>query len=161
MRLAVRALVWRLAFALLFVAGTARADDIPILGDWVIIKAVVAPWVKPNENRAPIEADLKAHLQMRITFEPTRVIAKDPTIACSDVDYERTLFAPEAIFQGNLPEPNQAEIARNLGFPKGDIPGFDVDCSTGLFSYHFADMNTMLFALNDVIYWLDREIKKS
>ena len=34
----------------------------------------------------------------------------------------------DALFQGNLPEPNPAAAAARLGFPKGDIPGVDVRC---------------------------------
>jgi hypothetical protein len=137
-------------------SASARASDIPILGDWTITNAIVAPWVGEDADDGSLALDAKGHLHMKVTFEPDRVIAKDPRIGCTNASYERTLLAPHEIFQGSLPEPDQIEIARNLGFPSGEIPGFDVACSSGLFSYHFADMDTLLFALDNVIYTIER-----
>ena len=152
---------WWCRFGLLLVAclvngASARASDIPILGDWTVTNAIVAPWVAAGADQSTYALDAKGHLHMTITFEPDRVIAKDPEIACTNASYERTLLAPREIFQSSLPEPDQIEIARNLGFPSGEIPGFDVTCSSGLFSYHFADTDTLLFALDNVIYTLAR-----
>ena len=148
--------------ALLLVASLlggspALAADIPILGDWIIVDAIVAPWIAEGVDDKTYLLDGKAHLHMKVTFQPDRVISKDPVIGCTNASYERTLYPPRALFQGSLPEPDQIEIARNLGFPSGEIPGFDVACSTGVFSYHFADRDTLLFALDNVIYTLERD----
>jgi len=34
------------------ISAAARAEDYPIVGDWVIDKAIVAPWVGPNADMA-------------------------------------------------------------------------------------------------------------
>lgn len=128
-----------------------------ILGAWTITRYQIAPWVTHGEDRKDLEADGAAHLQLKVEFAPHEVIAKDPVLGCTAAVYEPTSFPPEAIFQGNLPEPDQQKIAAALGFPAGEIAGFDLDCSTGLFSFHFTDADTILFALSDVVYWLTRQ----
>ncbi len=135
----------------------ARAEDFPIIGDWMIERAIVAPWVKANVDIARFTSLSRAHLHMIVSFFPDHVEAKDPELACANVDYERTLLSPEQIFQGSLPNPDQVEIAAGLGLPSGQIPGFDVDCASGVQPYHFADRDTVLFALDDIIYTMDRQ----
>lgn len=146
-----------LLIAIWALATPARAEDFPILGDWMIQKAIVAPWVGPNADIAHLAALSRAHLNMMVSFFPDRVVAKDAKIACTDIDYERTLYPPELIFQASLPDPDQVEIAAGLGFPSGKIPGFDVDCGSNVQSYHFADRDTVLFALENIIYTMDRQ----
>ncbi|MFZ1992446.1 MAG: hypothetical protein WAW96_22045 [Alphaproteobacteria bacterium] len=141
------------------ISAPARAEDYPIIGDWMIDKAIVAPWVGPNADIGRLASLSRMHLNMIVSFFPDRVVAKDPKLACTDVDYERTLFPPELIFQASLPDPDQVEIAAGLGFPSGNIPGFDVDCGSSVQSYHFANRNTLLFTLQDIIYTMDRQGK--
>lgn len=141
------------------ITASARAEDYPIIGDWMIDKAIVAPWAGPNPDMGRLTSLSRAHLNMIVSFFPDRVVAKDPKLACTDVDYERTLFPPELIFQASLPDPDQVEIAAGLGFPSGKIPGFDVDCGPNAQSYHFVNRNTLLFALDDIIYTMDRQTK--
>lgn len=151
-----------LLIAIYAVSGIARAEDYPILGDWMIDKAIVAPWVGPNASLGKFASLSRAHLNMIVSFFPNRVVASDPKLACTDVDYERTLFPPELIFGASLPDPDQVEIAAGLGLPSGTIPGFDVDCGASTVqSYHFANRNTVLFALEDIIYTMDRQPSKA
>jgi hypothetical protein len=135
----------------------AHAEDFPIIGSWIIEQAIVAPWIRPNVDIARFTALSRAHLHMIVSFFPDHVEAKDPELACTNVDYERTLLSPEQIFQGNLPDPDQVEIAAELGFPSGKIPGFDAGCASSSQSYHFANRDTLLFALDDIIYTMDRQ----
>jgi len=141
------------------ISVAARAEDYPIIGDWMIDKAIVAAWVGKNADIGRLASLSRAHLNMIVSFFPDRVVAQDPKLACAEVDYERTLFPPELIFQASLPDPDQVEIAAGLGFPSGNIPGFDVDCGSNVQSYHFAGRNTLLFALEDIIYTMDRQGK--
>jgi len=144
------------------IALPVRGEDYPILGDWMIDKAIVAPWVGPNANIGRLKSLSRAHLNMIVSFFPGRVAAKDPSLSCADADYERTLFPPELIFEANLPDPDQVEIATGLGLPSGNIPGFDVDCTgSSVQPYHFANRNTLLFALEGIIYTMDRQPGKS
>ena len=149
----------RLALAViaLLLSAPAYAADYPILGNWMIVKWMIAPWVDAKGKVAGLEAAAKARLNMLIDFEPNRVTARDPVLNCTNAEYERTKFAPDALFQGMLPAPNQARLAQSLGLPPGDVAGFDLGCSTGLFSFHFADRSTLLFALDDVIYTMNRQ----
>ena len=57
----------------------------------------------------------------------------------------------------DLPEPNQERVALNMGFAKGDVPGMEVRCTSGLYAYHFRDRDTALFAYDNVIYTLRRQ----
>ena len=140
----------------------ARAADYPIIGDWMIDKAIVAPWAGPNADLRRLTAISRQHLNMIVSFFPDRVVAQDPKLACASVDYERTLYSPELIFGASLPDPDQVEIAAGLGFPSGQIQGFDVACGgSGVQSYHFAGRDALLFALEDIIYTMDRQPGKA
>jgi len=150
-----------LLIGMLLICAPARAEDYQIIGDWMIDKAIVAPWAGPNADIGKLTSLSRAHLNMIVSFFPDRVVAKDPKLACTDVDYERTLFPPELIFQASLPDPDQVEIAAGLGFPSGNIPGFDVDCGSSVQSYHFAGRDILLFALEDIIYMMDRQSGKA
>ena len=46
---------------------------------------------------------------------------------------------------------------KELGFPPEPVRGIELGCSTGEFSYHFRNPNTLLFALSDVVYILTRQ----
>ena len=138
-------------------ATDAPATKYPIFGTWEIATFALAPWIEAGEDRADTAMDGAAHLHLLVSFEPRRVVAKDNVIGCTEANYQPTSFPPDVIFQSGLPAPNQAKIAREMGFAPGDIPGFDLDCSTGVFSYHFAHADTLLFALSDVIYTLQRK----
>ena len=47
--------------------------------------------------------------------------------------------------------------AARLGFPKGDIPGVDVQCINAKFTFHFRDRNTALLNIDRVIYTFKRQ----
>ncbi len=129
----------------------------PIFGTWTITKYTPAPWIEAGEDTADIKADAEHHLHLQVTFKPGVVLSKDTTLGCKEADYQPTDLPPEGLFQGGLPAPDQAKLAASYGLPADHIDGFDLDCSTGLFSYHFANADTLLFALSDVIYWLERK----
>jgi hypothetical protein len=94
-------------------------------------------------------------VKQRVTFAADQVKSRDPLLACKGPRYEPTKIPPAGLFQGHLPEP-KADVAKALGFPAGEVAGVDVACSNGLFSYHFRDNDTALFALDNVIYTLKR-----
>lgn len=145
-----------IAFALIAAVPTgARAHDISLLGNWEIVEAVPAPWAPENQHAA-LAAQGKRMLNVVMTFTSAEVVSRQRHLACKRARYEPTDFEADAIFQGNLPEPNPTAAALRLGFAKGEIPGVDVKCTTGLYSYHFRDRNTALTALSNVIYTLKR-----
>ena len=144
-----------LAFAaLVMFASDAPAAGVSILGTWQIVEAVPAPWVQPEEQAA-LAAAGKRMLNTEVTFAPGSVKSKFKPFDCkSKVLYDANSIEVDALFQGNLPEPNPAAAAARLGFPKGDIPGVDVRCLKALYTFHFRDPNTALINLDRVIYTL-------
>ena len=147
-----------LAFAALVVfASNAPAAGVSILGTWQIVEAVPAPWAKPEEQAALAAAGRRL-LNTEVIFAPGSVKSKFKPFDCkSKVLYNTNSIEVDALFQGNLPEPNPAAAAARLGFPKGDIPGVDVRCLKALHTFHFRDPNTALINLDRVIYTFKRQ----
>lgn len=149
-----------LALALVLCGTGARADDAaPILGKWAISRYVIAPWARP-EDSAMLNTEAKKLLKLQVTYTAKSVVAKHPTIGCKDAHYETSSFPYEDLFQGELgevPADARAKTVKEVGFPLPPVPGIELGCSTGDFSYHFRDPNTVVFALNDVIYVLTRQ----
>lgn len=144
-----------LAIALAVPQGGAAAQDNALLGTWEIVEAQPAPWAD-EKQRAALAAEGKRLLNQVVTFAPKEVASRHKALACRRAEYEPTDYEADAIFQGNLPEPNPTAHAIRLGFKKGEIPGVDLKCTTGVYSYHFRDRNTVLTALSNVIYTLKR-----
>jgi hypothetical protein len=135
----------------------AMAAGFSILGKWQIVEAVPAPWSRPEEQ-ATLAAASKRLLNTEVMFAPGSVKSKFKPFDCkSKVFYESNTIEVDALFQGNLPEPNPAAAAVRLGFPKGDIPSVDVRCLKALHTFHFRDPDTALINLDWVIYTLKRQ----
>jgi len=145
------------AAALVLNAFDATAANISIIGKWQIVEAVVAPWAPPGEQAA-LAAEGKRMLKTEVTFAPGSVKSKFKPFSCkSKVLYEANSIEVDALFQGNLPEPNPAAVAARMGFPRGDIPSVDVKCINAKFTFHFRDKDTALINLNRVIYTFKRQ----
>jgi hypothetical protein len=138
------------------VATGAQAQDNRLLGTWEIVEAQPAPWIDEAQHAALIAAG-KRMIKQVITFAPREVISKHKALACKRAEYETTSYETDAIFQGNLPEPNPGAVALRFGFKKGEVPGVDLRCRSGAYSYHFRDRNTALTAFSNVIYTLKRQ----
>jgi hypothetical protein len=153
---------WRLLLPAATLAGlvlfapAAAAEDISILGRWEFTEAAPAPWSKP-EDKTELEAEAKRLLGTEVTFAKGTVKSKFKPFDCKKrVIYTANAIAVDALFQGNLPEPNPTAAAARLGFPKGDVPGMDVRCLKALYTFHFRDADTALININRVIYTLKR-----
>ena len=135
----------RAAFALAMLvmfAPDAMAAGVSILGKWQIVEAVPAPWSRPEEQAA-LAAAGKRMLNLEVAFAPGTVTSKFKPFDCkSKVLYEANSIEVDALFQGNLPEPNPAAAAARLGFPKRDIPGIDVNCTGGRFTRFISAIQT-------------------
>ena len=134
----------------------ASAQSNPLLGTWEIVEAQPAPWAEEDQHAA-LTAAGKRLLHQTITFAPREVTSKTKSLACKRAEYEPTTHETDAIFQGNLPEPNPGAVALRFGFKKGGVPGVDLKCRSGPYSYHFRDRNTVLTARGNVIYTLKRQ----
>ena len=137
-------------------ATRAPTAEISMLGTWEFVEAIPAPWSKP-EDKAALEAEGKRMLGTEVTFARGAVKSKFKPLDCKNrVIYAPNAIAVDALFQGNLPEPNPVAAAARLGFPKGDVPGMDVRCLKALHTFHFRDSDTALINFNRVIYTLKR-----
>ncbi|MET0670943.1 MAG: hypothetical protein ABWY66_13180 [Xanthobacteraceae bacterium] len=145
-----------LAVFALIVPAPGHAQQQPLIGTWEIVEAQPAPWTPENQH-ASLTAEGKRLLKQIITFAPNEVISKHKALACRRAQYEPTDYEADAMFQGNLPEPNPTAAAIRLGFKKGEVPGVDLKCTSGAYSYHFRDRNTVLTARSNVIYTLKRQ----
>jgi len=152
--------LWKCPLALVLLTGLAWpavAANVSILGKWQIVEATPAPWSDPKDQPA-LAAEGKRLLKTEVTFAPGSVVSKFKPFNCkSKVLYEVNSIEVDALFQGNLPEPNPTAAAARLGFPRGDIPGVDVRCLKALYTFHFRDPDTAMINLNRVIYTFKRQ----
>ncbi|MEO6527439.1 MAG: hypothetical protein ABIP93_12490 [Gemmatimonadaceae bacterium] len=140
-----------------FAQGTApRAASAPapagsILGEWRFVRAVVAPWVTDAKVANP---NSKGWIGKSIRFGASHVSGPG-VLNCANAHYTPTRFQADALFQGSLPAPAK-DAAESLGLVAMPVAGTSLDCDAGLFELHRADQNTLLFALDNVIWTLDR-----
>lgn len=119
-------------------------------GNWRVARGVVGPWV--NGGRT---ADARAWLGQTVRFEAQRVRGPG-VLACGNARYEATRVPPEGLFQGVLPAPTQ-DAARALGLKAGAVDGVRLACDTGVFELHRADPDTLLLAVDNVVWTLVRD----
>lgn len=138
------------ALAMLFAAaGAAAADATDYLGEWRLTRAVAAPWAQ--EGQAAIE---RAWIGRNMTFRADKMKGPGP-LACAAASYKATSNPPEGLFQGGLPAPAEP-AAQSLGLTQFPVFGFSLSCDTGVFEFHQAGPNALLFALDNVVWTLDR-----
>lgn len=145
-----------LAATLLTASAGAQSNETAFYGTWAFVEATPAPWAQP-EHEAALRAEGKRMLGTEVTFAKGAVKSKFKFFDCkSRVIYTPISIEVDALFQGNLPEPNPVAAAARLGFPRGDIPGMDVRCLKALHTFHFKDRDTAMISINRVIYTLKR-----
>ncbi len=144
------------SFAVAVLSVPAAAQQNPLLGTWEIVEARPAPWTDEDRHKS-LQAVGRRLIKQTITFAARQVTSKNRSLACKRAEYEQVSYQSDALFQGNLPEPNPTAAAARLGFKKEEVPSVDLRCSSGLFSYHFHDRNTVMTALSNVIYTLKRQ----
>jgi Protein of unknown function (DUF3828) len=130
---------------------TARgASTSALIGTWRVSRGVTAPWVTATEARPDVRAWLGA--TVRVT---ARQVAGPGVLRCGAPRLEATRMPPEGLFQGGLPSP-AAPAARALGFPAPPVTGVSLTCDAGIFEFHQPDAQSMLVAVDNVIWTLDR-----
>jgi len=145
-----------LAGLMLIAAAPCGAQQQSLIGTWEVVDAQAAPWTEESQ-RAALTAAGKRLIKQTVTFSAKEAKSKHKPLSCRRPLYEPTDYEADAMFQGNLPEPNPTAAAVRLGFKKGQVPGVDVKCVNGSFSYHFRERDIVLTALNNVIYTLKRQ----
>lgn len=121
-----------------------------LIGTWRVVRGQVAPWVAPAESRPDVREWLGQ--TVRVT---ARQVSGPRVLRCAAPKLEATRMPPEGLFQGGLPAP-AAPAARALGFPVPPIAGVRLTCDAGLFEFHQPDAQTMLVAVDNVIWTLDK-----
>lgn len=143
--------VWTFAMGVLCPAISAEtAEGISLAGDWRITRVAPAPW-------AASEASTTTHrswIGKGVHFDATSI--EGPGVFhCDNASLEKTRFGAESLFQGNLPVPANV-AAEALGIAHFPRPGVRLNCSTGVFEFHFVDADTMLTALDNQIITFNR-----
>jgi hypothetical protein len=137
------------AFAMLAAAPAIAAETNDLLGAWRVTHGRVAPWT----DAAPIDA---GWIGARAVFAAAQVRARAP-LGCARARYAPTSTPPEGLFMGGLAEAGGgAAAAAALGFTPGEVAGVSLACSSGLWEFHRADGDTMLFALDNVVWTMTR-----
>jgi hypothetical protein len=123
-------------------------DTDPELGSWTMVGGRIAPRV-PQQDRGLANADLAG---TGLTIGASRVHAAAP-LGCAEADVEFVLTPVEGLFHGGLPEPAPA-AARVLGIEHARTLTMRVHCDAGVFDYHHVPGDTLLIALDNVIWKL-------
>jgi hypothetical protein len=127
-----------------------NADPQSIHGSWRVALGRRAPWL---ERKDPLP-DTTEWLGKGVKFAGKRV--SGPTLlTCADAGYETVDFPADALFQGGLPAPPE-RAARALGIKHFPVPSVELNCETGLFDFHLVAKDTMLVAVNNVIWTMVR-----
>jgi hypothetical protein len=142
------------AVAFLGLAGApagARDIDIPFFGLWMISKATPAPWADPAHRTDPFLAQQWVGKKVIFLLD---AIDAPPPLGCDMPDYHTVDVRPEDMFHGSLTSP--IIQAQALGFRAGaPVRTLRTDCE-GMIDFHFVNLSTAMFALDDVIYTLRR-----
>lgn len=150
-----KSVVFAIVLAMLAIARASAAPAVSIVGDWEIVDAAPGPWTTAEERQRLTSAG-KYLLNTAISFKLKEVVSKQKMFICKRVVYEPNLLEHDALFQGNLPEPNPSAAAARLGFQKGDVAGVDVSCVKAKYVFHFLDRDTAMTTINNIIYTLKR-----
>jgi hypothetical protein len=129
--------------------GQATTPSAFIAGEWRISQASTAPWWK---DAAPPPRE--AWVGMRVVVGPGRIDAPG-ALGCSNATFQSGVFPLEGLFQGNLPVP-QRNAALSLAIVSDSVSSTQVNCSTGIFDYHHVTPQTMLVALDNVVWTFSR-----
>lgn len=144
---AIRKLLIATALSLVVPARAMQAQG-AFTGTWTIAEWVVAPWVKTTERTAiKPNPDI---LNRALIFTSKHVVG--PTLlSCDTPKYQLLTSPPEGLFEGGLPSAKSDAAA--LGF-KGQIKTLRPSCD---FDFHMRDTNTVMFALDNVLYTMKRK----
>ncbi|MEO7935686.1 MAG: hypothetical protein ABIR27_05465 [Dokdonella sp.] len=121
-----------------------------LVRDWRITRVAPAPWATTGYPQNP----LLNWIGKTVEFDAVSVNGPGE-LNCDHAKLEKTSYAAESLFQGNLPKP-VATAAQQLGIAHLPRPGIRLTCSTGIFEFHYADKDTMLIGLDNQIVTLSR-----
>lgn len=116
-------------------------------GPWTFAAGTAAPWTATG---TPASGPVLGG--QSLWFGPERVSGPAP-FACAQVRYSFVVSPAEGLFQGALPAPADVS-ARALGVPALPLATLRVDCDSGSFDFHHIADDTLLTALDGMIWTL-------
>ncbi|MBV8635336.1 MAG: hypothetical protein JO002_12655 [Burkholderiaceae bacterium] len=128
-------------------------------GAWHVVKAERAPWVTADSKPQPSAEAAFAHAKFEFRIDH---VSGPSWTACRKPKYDLTPQPFDSLFEGGLHDPEHglndaAAAAHRLGFTHAPVLSMASSCSELLF--HMADADTILFALNNMIYTMKRDGK--
>lgn len=123
------------------------------LGAWTIVASRPAPW---QTAAFPSDAaEMKRLTGSRLVFAGDRIAAPAP-LSCRGPHYQMRDYTTDMLFQGGLTAPRRQ--AAMLGFLKPTVRTLETGCE-GASEFHFVDPGTAMFALNNRIYTVKRDVR--
>lgn len=123
-------------------------QDNPIVGGWRVTAAVPAPWAV-GEQAMPLKGRY-------ILFASNRVLSAGSVLDCGRATYERAHVPPEGLFLGAGLTSAQAAT---VGLTDPLAPTLTLTCDTGIFPLHRTPDGRWVFALDNVLYTLERAVE--
>lgn len=141
---------WVIGVMLLALMSPARAAVDTWFGRWMLQQAQQAPWEGGYGG--------KRVLPPRLALQLGKDLARVPGMPdCTAPAYSLIESPPEGLFQGGLDVDGRAAAsARALGFVEGATPGLRIDCANSTLDLHQLDAETLIFALDNVLYTASR-----
>lgn len=139
----------------------APAADAFYLGAWKIVSAATAPWADPKWKPDPSE--MRSLLGQTISIR-AKAIVGPKILACRGPNYRVRDYSADWLFQGAFGEmhardksADPAKLAAAFGFHGSSWKTLETGCANEL-DFHFIDMSTAAFGLNDYIYTLKKQV---
>lgn len=147
-----QAMVYVFLALLCLVPSAAYAKPVSMLGTWIVKSDAPAPWIQSGDK--PVLSDEKALIGHQMVFTKTKVSQPSPPLDpnCKP-NYQVHNYTDQDLFEGGLTDPKKQAAA--LGFKGNTVPTMDTGCE-GVAEFHFLDDDTVLFALNNSIYRMER-----
>jgi hypothetical protein len=127
---------------------------------WKIDSAQIAPWTEKGYTPDPRE--MRSLVGKTIRISPTGIVAPG-FLSCNKPKYQVKDYPPDFLFQGAFGEMklkdksvDPARIAAKLGFQGKTSKALETGCANEI-DYHFPNMNTAEFGLNDYVYILKKQ----
>jgi hypothetical protein len=139
----------------------AKAEDAFYLGQWKIIGAAPAPWIKSDAELFPDE--MKSLVGQTITLTSDAIDGPDG-FPCREPKYEVIEGGPDMLFQGALGEMQSQnasndpqKLAEQAGFTGAKYRTVLTGCEFAVDFSFGADQDTAMFALDNAVYTLKRQ----
>lgn len=141
---------WVIGIVSLAMLPPAQAAVESWFGRWMLQQAQQAPWEAAYSG--------KRVLPPRKALQLGKDLARVPGMPdCTTPAYSLIQSPPEGLFQGGLDvDGRAAATARALGFAEGAAPGLRIDCPNSTLDLHQLDDQTLIYALDNVLYTASR-----